>query len=418
MYYLSLVVVPASLLAYPMSSLLTKGLNEVAFLSNAIVRSPLSLSNTEARIFALALGCLHQKADALHFELHFQDIISSGGKAYQLLDEAIDRLTQPLVSRVKKNGKRSTSRTALFSTIKLDEGTNLIVGQFNSDLKEYLLALSGNFTTVELESLLTLKTAHSQRLFWILKSYQHLVDPEPINYQTLRDWVFGENSDIYAIWTDFNRYLLTPALAEFESLGWQVTVTVQKRGKRVDSLLFKMKNTRLQVAAEAIRKAKKTLTLAEIAEFREELAALYKDLPGLYDRLRLDFQLKEYQAREVVSNIKDLTTYNLATKALHEVRLVLINSNDIKSVAAYTLSQLKAVLPVYQTLGEAAGEKKKPMDEREAKLRQQLQEAQERLLFVENEAPVTLFSEHDKEARLAAIKGEIDNLNKQLGIGK
>lgn len=395
--------------------LLTKGLNEVAFLSNDIVRSPLSLSNTEARIFALALGSLHQKEDSLHFQLHFRDVISSGGKAYQLLDEAIDRLTQPMVSRIKKNGKRSTSRTALFSTIKLDEGTNLIVGQFNSDLKEYLLALSGNFTTVELESLLTLKTAHSQRLFWILKSYQHQVLPEPIAYQTLRDWVFGENADTYSIWTDFNRYLLTPALAEFEAMGWEVTVQVQKRGKRVDTLLFTMKNTRLQLVADARKQVKKTLTLTEITAFREELAAIDKVLPPLYDRLRLDFELKEYQAREVVSAITDINTYKLVTKALYDIQLVLINGNNIKSVAAYALSQLKAVLPVYQPMGVA--DKKTLAAGAQEKLRQQLSEAKERLVFVEQDAPGTLFPEVEKAARIAAITAEIEKLNKQLGMG-
>lgn len=400
-----------------MAKLLTKNLNEVAFLSNAIVRSPLNFSNTEARIFALALGCLHQKEDSLEFKMHFRDVIpSTGGGAYALLDAAIARLTQPMVSRTKKNGKASATRTALFSTITLDEGTSLIGGHFNKDLKPYLLDLSGKFTTVELESLLTLKSANSQRLFWILKSYQHLASPEPIDFQTLRTWLFGENSEVYAKWVDFDRYLLKPTLAEFQTIGWNVTVQVQKRGKRVDALLFKMDSTRPK--PELVVTSKKTLTLAEIDKFKEELAARYKELPGLYDRLRLDFQLKEYQAREVVTNIKDLTAYNLVTKALHEVRLVLINSNDIKSVAAYTLSQLKAVLPVYQALGEGAEAKDKPRDEREALLRQQLQEAQERLLFVQNEAPVTLFSEHDKEARVAAIQSEIESLNNQLGITK
>ena len=343
-----------------MGKLLTKDLNEVAFLSNAIIRSPLSLSNTEARIFALALGCLHQKEDSLEFKLHFKDVISSGGKAYQLLDEALDRLTQPLITRTRKNGKRSSSRTPLFATIRLDDGTSLIVGQFNSVLKEYLLDLSGKFTTVELESLLTLKSALSQRLFWILKSYQHQAWPEPIDYQTLRDWLFGENSETYAVWTDFNRYLLTPALAEFKAIGWPVTVEVQKRGRRVDKLLFTMQNTRPATlpAGAAETGAKRVLTLTEIAEFRVKLAGKYQELPALYDRLRLDFELKEYQARQVVLAIDSVGVYQLVTKTLHSVRLTLINPHNIKSVAAYTLSQLKAVLPVYQTLGTKPAETK------------------------------------------------------------
>ena len=127
--------------------------------------------------------------------------------------------------------------------------------------------------------------------------------------------------------------------------------------------------------------------------------------------MRLDFQMKEYQAREVVSNIKDMTSYKAVTKALHEVRLVLINPNDIKSVAAYTLSKIKEVLPVYQQLGEAAPEQKKP------DLNQQIAEARERLAFVEGEAPTTLFSDQEKAVRIAQIQAEIDALLQQQAAG-
>lgn len=86
----------------------------------------------------------------------------------------------------------------------------------------------------------------------------------------------------------------------------------------------------------------------------------YKELPALYDRLRLDFELKEYQAREVVNNITDLTTYQLVVKVLYEVRLALSDRKPFKSLAAYTLSQLKAVLPVYQVLSEPVGATAEP----------------------------------------------------------
>ena len=393
-----------------MAKLLTKDVNQIAFLSNAIVRSPLHFSTTEARIFALALSCLHQKEESLDFKIHFRDVIASaGGGAYTLLDEAIGRLTLPLVSTNEKKGRPNKKRTALFSSIELDGGgTNLIVGRFNSDLKEYLLDLSGNFTTVELESLLTLKSANSQRLFWILKSYQHQAQPEPIAFQTLRTWLFGENSDIYAKWVDFNRYLLTPTLAEFKAIGWNVTMQMQLRGRRVDSLLFSMSRTG-ELENKTPSKPNKTLTLAEAVAFRQQLATRYKELPDLYNQLQLDFKLKEYQAREVVNTIQDMDAYKLVKKTLYAIQLVLINSNDIKSVAAYTLSQLKAVLPVYQ--GPPAGGESVAAPESD--LSRRLAEARERLAFVEHEAPTTLFSDEEKAGRRATIQAEIDDLQQQ-----
>jgi plasmid replication initiation protein len=404
-----------------MKGLQTTKLHEVAFLSNTIIRSPLYLSNIEARLFALALGCLHQKEDSLDFSVHFNDVTATsrnGGSQYTVLHEARARLTQPLITQGKSKGKRRSDAIPLFTIITLDEGTSLVTGQFNPILKEYLLGLAGKFTTVELESLLTLKSAHSQRLFWILRSYHNQTWQEPISFEQLREWLFGENSDVYPLWNDFNRYVLKPALLEFQAIGWAVDVTIEKRGRRTDALLFKMTNTQSSAETPELGKSKKALTLSEIAEFRELLVTKYKELPALYDRLRLDFELKEYQAREVVNNITDLTTYQLVTKVLYEVRLALADRKPLKSLAAYTLSQLKAVLPVYQVLSEPVGTPTEPIPKAKATKRpqqQQLEEARLRLQFVQQEAPTNLFSDQEKAARTAELEAEIAALIKQLG---
>jgi len=400
-----------------MKTLQTTRLNEVAFLSNTIIRSPLYLSNIEARLFALALGCLHQKEDSLEFSVHFNDVTATsqnGGSQYTVLHEARARLTQPLITQGKSNGKRRSDAIPLFTIITLDEGTSLVTGQFNPILKEYLLGLAGKFTTVELELLLTLKSAHSQRLFWILRSYHNQTWQEPISFEQLREWLFGENSDVYPLWNDFNRYVLKPALNEFKAIGWEVDVTVEKRGRRTDALLFKMTNTQGGVETPDLGRSKKALTLAEITEFRETLATKYKELPGLYDRLRLDFELKEYQAREVVNNITDMTAYLLITKVLYEVRLALSDRKPIKSLPAYTISQIKAVFPIYQALGDITASKPESVvkGKNAASLRQkQLEEARLRLQFVQQDAPTTLFSEQEKAARISEIEAEIASLS-------
>jgi hypothetical protein len=211
--------------------------------------------------------------------------------------------------------------------------------------------------------------------------------------------------------------VLKPALLEFRAIGWAVEVSVEKRGRRTDSLLFKMTNTQAGPEAPELGKSKKILTLSEITEFRELLAAKYKELPALYDRLRLDFELKEYQAREVVHNITDLPTYQLVTQVLYEVRLALADRKPLKSLAAYTLSQLKAVLPVYQVLGEAAdtpAEAALKGKTVKSSQQQQLEAAQLRLQFVQQEAPATLFSEQEKAARIAELEVEIALLTKKL----
>jgi hypothetical protein len=70
--------------------------------------------------------------------------------------------------------------------------------------------------------------------------------------------------------------VLKPALLEFKAIGRAVDVTVEKRDRRTDTLLFKMTNTQASTETPELGKSKKTLTLSNIIEFRELLAAKYK----------------------------------------------------------------------------------------------------------------------------------------------
>jgi hypothetical protein len=118
----------------------------------------------------------------------------------------------------------------------------------------------------------------------------------------------------------------------------------------------------------------------------------------------------------VVNNITDLTTYQLVTKVFYGVRLALAN----KSLATYTLSQLKAVLPIYYVLSEPLGPPAKLVPKCKATTspqQKQLEEARLRLQFVQQEAPAILFSEQEKAVRTAELEREreIAALTKQLG---
>jgi hypothetical protein len=117
-----------------------------------------------------------------------------------------------------------------------------------------------------------------------------------------------------------------------------------------------------------------------------------------------------------LQNVKDLTAYQAVTKVLHDVRLALASRKPIKSLPAYTLSQLKAVLPVYQSLGAASSVLPKSAGSRAvaATSHAQLREAQERLKFVQEEAPTNLFSEQEKALRTATIEAEIAVLTQGL----
>lgn len=124
--------------------------------SDLLVRCPLALQQVEARLFILALGCLHQDAQRLTFELTFDDVLWDADAAgrYVRLEEAQMRLTQSLKYETLRMGKRHSQYIPLFTQMSIDQDTELVTGVFNLHLKEYLLDLSSKLTIDELESLL------------------------------------------------------------------------------------------------------------------------------------------------------------------------------------------------------------------------------------------------------------------------
>ncbi|MGI4742575.1 MAG: RepB family plasmid replication initiator protein [Janthinobacterium lividum] len=130
---------------------------EVDFLSTLFVRSPRAFSQVEARLFALALHRLTPEAQQARFQLAFRDVIPGGnadGKQYAQLWGAVKRLMQATEYKTLRQGNSCSHYLLLFSYLGMDEGTGLVTGKFNPDLKAYLLDLGNKFTTADLEALL------------------------------------------------------------------------------------------------------------------------------------------------------------------------------------------------------------------------------------------------------------------------
>ncbi|HEX8656649.1 MAG TPA: RepB family plasmid replication initiator protein [Hymenobacter sp.] len=127
--------------------------------SDLLVRSPLALQQVEARLFILALGCLHQDVQRLAFEITFDDVLRDGDAdgRYARLEEAQKRLVQLLKYETMRLGKRYSQYVPLFTEMSIDQDTELVTGVFNLHLKAYLLDLGSKLTTAELKSLLTMR---------------------------------------------------------------------------------------------------------------------------------------------------------------------------------------------------------------------------------------------------------------------
>lgn len=213
-----------------------------AYQANALVRAPLKLSHLEARIFALALGCIHQGQTELPgIVIPLKRVLTQkkGGKVYETIRDACKGLMSKVVSiEMQKKGKNRFRGYSIISYIDINEGAGSITGNFAPEIKPFLLQLAEQYTHVEIETLLTLRSAHTHRLFWLLTSWDDVGSWE-VTFDMLRKQVLGDDNDVtYLLFYDFKRYVLEPSMQELHDLGWLVSYEALKEGKKVQRVRF------------------------------------------------------------------------------------------------------------------------------------------------------------------------------------
>lgn len=326
--------------------------NPRAYMNNDLVRSPLRLNHMEARILALALGCVHSSDEELpSISVRMGDILpyQGGGTVYKIVKDALDGLTSKPLSI---DTETFYTRLPIFKVLSLEKRTGIVTGKFNDELTPLFLRLK-RYTVMQIETLLTLKTSHGHRLCWLLKSWEPQKGKgettHRFGFEELRALFLGTESVTYPLWTDFKRYVLDPATSELcDHLKWYVSFEEEKEGRKVAAVVFTIPPFPTQGDEPVVRTQ---LDAGEVEQFRAWLQKTYGDKwLEQYNRLfsdKLPFQLEEYQARTVIKVVKTDEDLAKLTKVLHKVATDFSNHIKItKTNAAYTLFHIKKVLPV------------------------------------------------------------------------
>jgi plasmid replication initiation protein len=274
-----------------------------AYQANALVRAPLKLTHVEARIFALALGCIHQDQTELPgISIPINRVMTQkkGGSVYETIRDACKSLMSKVVSiESQKGNKKRFTAYSIISYLDLNEGTGLLTGNFAPEIKPFLLQLAEQYTHVELESLLTLKSAHAHRLYWLLKSWDD-VGVWEVEFEALRKQVLGDDNDVtYTLFYDFKRYVLEPAMRELHSLGWVVNYEPLKDGKKVKSVRFLIPKpqVRLSEPADEVSPPKTTSPVRPVE--KQMTLALPAELPTLQQRIITRLQKLKMTAAQI-----------------------------------------------------------------------------------------------------------------------
>ena len=156
---------------------------------NDLVNARFALTTLEMRLFMAMLARINRD-DTEFRELHIPvtEVVALSGRRPSSNDyQQLKDMCALLASRVlyierpskKKRAGHATEETALsFSNTPLmayadySSEERALVVRFNDRVRDHLLQLNaGNFTQAQLMQLLKLKSAHSYRIYWLLKQY-------------------------------------------------------------------------------------------------------------------------------------------------------------------------------------------------------------------------------------------------------
>lgn len=212
--------------------------SNVVVKSNDIVqKSRFSLSVQEQKMILFLISKIKpDDSDFQEYTFSLKELcevlgISYNGKNYRDFRQAIQSLAD------KSFWVDSESGSILCRWIaKAKIGTDLTVRiRLDDDLKPYLLALYNQFTTYELEYILTMRSKYSIRLYELLKSYSNLGRYDT-TVDELKQLLLTPK---YPVYKDFRLRVIDPALDEINMYtDLQVDFEPGRTGRRITHLHF------------------------------------------------------------------------------------------------------------------------------------------------------------------------------------
>jgi len=211
--------------------------------NNLIQRSRYELSAQEQKIILYLITKIKPDDTELElYEFNIKDfcevcgIDEKSGKNYSNLKEIISDLTSKIIWVTLDNGYETVVRWIERPYINRKSG--IIKIKLDELMRPYLLQLKEHFTAYSLYYTLAMKGKYSIRIYELLKSYESLSECI-FGVEELKKMLSAEKYEMYK---DFRVNVLDTAIKEINDFGdILVTYTIEKKGRKVDKIIFKIK---------------------------------------------------------------------------------------------------------------------------------------------------------------------------------
>lgn len=339
--------------------------SKVVYQHNHLIRQPLNLTPLEIKIFLLALRCVSfHDTELPAISIPLTDVMpkADGGKDYAMITAACKNLLkkqiQIIPTSIKNPDKKQKWHEAnILGDIGIDpNGIGMITGTFSNIVKPYLLELKGgNFTIGEIAKLLAISNPNTYRLYWIFKSYDSMGGGH-FELHDLKMWMF-ENTLQYDTFFDFKRYVLDPAIKTFSEMGWDITWTPVKTGKKVTGIKANIPKFVVKVQGKVklpdiqlslvIEDAKVTKVVKPVPNTNALTKMIGQD--SELQKIALCLKGRKLSEEQICYLLPKLGTDELSLKKFYALnRQVMFMSSDkkVSNEAAYMYTEIKRVFNI------------------------------------------------------------------------
>lgn len=215
------------------------------FQSNSFIESRQSYTLQEKRLLSTIISFVKPTdTKFISYDFSIKEWADLTGKTkenfYQIADDVTDGLMSKIIKidRIGKDGKKAFKKFHVMSTANYEDG--VLELEISKDMNDIFLQLKAkkNYTHYELVEFVTLTSTHAQRIYELVKQYQHSKNRKRIIEVSELKMMLGiENK--YKEFKEFRRKVLDIALKQIEGhttlrYKWQGI----KRGRKIHSIEF------------------------------------------------------------------------------------------------------------------------------------------------------------------------------------
>lgn len=218
--------------------------NEILFKANTLIKSNVSLSSIEFKVFNKILyKCQVSKESEIQMvaSLSLDELREIVKKKNDSTPKALSEMLDKFVSiPIKFKIENEIVTTSLINTVKIDINTLNYTCYLNKDLYKVLIGYKEiGYSPIDLKLTKSVKGYYTQKFYELFRMWSGTKNEVTYTIDELKKWLMIEEGNSYDLYANFKNKIIAPAVKEItEKLNMEVSYKENKVSRRVHSITF------------------------------------------------------------------------------------------------------------------------------------------------------------------------------------